>query len=75
MNAGVTATGSTVWDTAQGTYDFVVGVNLLGLFHSVTTFMPQLVAQGSPADLVITASMAGMVASPYSGVYAASKRV
>jgi NAD(P)-dependent dehydrogenase (short-subunit alcohol dehydrogenase family) len=73
LNAGVTSTGSTVWETADTTYDFVVGVNLLGLFHSIKTFVPKLVAQGSAADLVITASMAGMVASPYSAVYAASK--
>lgn len=73
LNAGVTSTGSTVWDTADGTYDFVVGVNLLGLFHSIKTFVPRLVHQGTVADLVITASMAGMVTSPYSGVYAASK--
>jgi NAD(P)-dependent dehydrogenase (short-subunit alcohol dehydrogenase family) len=73
LNAGVTSTGSTVWETPEATYDFVVGVNLLGLFHSIKTFVPKLVAQGSVADLVITASMAGMVASPYSGVYAASK--
>jgi NAD(P)-dependent dehydrogenase (short-subunit alcohol dehydrogenase family) len=73
LNAGVTSTGSQVWETPYTTYDFVVGVNLLGLFHSIKTFVPKLVAQGSAADLVITASMAGMVASPYSGVYAASK--
>jgi NAD(P)-dependent dehydrogenase (short-subunit alcohol dehydrogenase family) len=73
LNAGVTSTGSTVWETADATYDFVVGVNLLGLFHSIKTFVPRLVAHGSAADLVITASMAGMVASPYSAVYAASK--
>ena len=73
LNAGVTATGSTVWETAEATYDFVVGVNLRGLFHSIKTFVPLLVAQGGAADLVITASMAGMVASPYSAVYAASK--
>lgn len=73
LNAGVTSSGSTVWETADATYDFVVGVNLLGLFHSMKTFVPKLVAQGSAADLVITASMAGMVASPYSAVYAASK--
>lgn len=73
LNAGVTSAGSTVWETADATYDFVVGVNLRGLFHSIKTFVPKLVAQGSAADLVITASMAGMVASPYSGVYAASK--
>jgi NAD(P)-dependent dehydrogenase (short-subunit alcohol dehydrogenase family) len=73
LNAGVTSTGSTVWETADATYDFVVGVNLLGLFHSIKTFVPLLLDQGTAADLVITASMAGMVASPYSGVYAASK--
>jgi NAD(P)-dependent dehydrogenase (short-subunit alcohol dehydrogenase family) len=73
LNAGVTSTGSTVWETADTTYDFVVGVNLLGLFHSIKTFVPLLLHQGTAADLVITASMAGMVTSPYSGVYAASK--
>ena len=73
LNAGVTSTGATVWETPRTTYDFVVGVNLLGLFHSVAAFVPRLIAQRRPADLVITASMAGMVASPYSGVYAASK--
>jgi len=73
LNAGVTSTGSTVWETADATYDFVVGVNLLGLFHSIKTFVPLLLHQGTAADLVITASMAGMVTSPYSAVYAASK--
>ena len=73
LNAGVTSTGSTVWETADATYDFVVGVNLRGLFTSIKAFVPRLVEQGSAADLVITASMAGMVASPFSGVYAASK--
>jgi NAD(P)-dependent dehydrogenase (short-subunit alcohol dehydrogenase family) len=73
LNAGVASTGCTVWETPHATYDFVVGVNLLGLFHSIKTFVPKLIAQGSAADLVITASMAGMVASPYSAVYAASK--
>ncbi len=73
LNAGVTSTGTAVWDTSASTFDFLVGVNLRGLFHSVKTFVPALIAQGKPADIVITASMAGMVASPYSGAYAASK--
>ena len=73
LNAGVASSGSTVWETPKSTFDFVVGVNLLGLFHSIKTFVPTLVAQGGAADIVITASMAGMVASAYSAVYAASK--
>lgn len=73
MNAGVTSSGPPVWETNSDAYDFVVGVNLQGLFHSIRTFVPRLIDQGTAADVVITASMAGMVASPYSGAYAASK--
>ena len=73
LNAGVTSTGTVVWHTPAGTFDFLVGVNLRGPFHSIKTFVPALIAQGKSADVVITASMAGMVASPYSGAYAASK--
>jgi short-subunit dehydrogenase len=73
LNAGVTSAGTTVWDTAVGTFDFLLGVNLRGLFHSIKAFVPTLIAQGTSADIVITASMAGMVASPYSGAYSASK--
>jgi NAD(P)-dependent dehydrogenase (short-subunit alcohol dehydrogenase family) len=73
LNAGVTATGTTVWDTPTSTLDFLLGVNLRGLFHCVKTFVPTLIAQAAPADIVITASMAGMVTSPYSAAYAASK--
>jgi NAD(P)-dependent dehydrogenase (short-subunit alcohol dehydrogenase family) len=73
LNAGVTSTGSPVWETASSTFDFVIGVNLQGLFHSIRTFVPLLIEQDVAADLIITASMAGMVTSPYSGAYAASK--
>jgi NAD(P)-dependent dehydrogenase (short-subunit alcohol dehydrogenase family) len=73
LNAGITSTGPTVWDTSLSTFDALIGVNLRGLFHSVKTFVPALIAQGKPADIVITASMAGMVACPHSGAYAASK--
>ena len=48
-------------------------VNLGGLFSSIRAFVPALIDQGTPADIVITASMAGMVASAYSAAYAASK--
>ena len=73
LNAGVAASGTPVWETPDTTYEFVLGVNLRGLFHSIKTFVPILVEQGAAADLVITASMGGMVATPYGGAYAASK--
>ena len=73
LNAGVTSTGATVWNTEASVLDFMLEVNLRGLFFSIKGFIPALIAQGTPADIVITASMAGMVTSPYSGAYAASK--
>jgi NAD(P)-dependent dehydrogenase (short-subunit alcohol dehydrogenase family) len=73
LNAGVMASGTTVWETPDETTDFVMGVNFKAVLHGIKAFVPRLIAQGSAADLIITASMAGMVTSQYSGVYSASK--
>ncbi len=73
LNAGVTSSGRTTWMTPPEIYDSVVGVNLGGLFNSIRAIVPGLVAQQQSSGIVITASMAGLVASAYSGVYAASK--
>jgi NAD(P)-dependent dehydrogenase (short-subunit alcohol dehydrogenase family) len=73
LNAGVTSTGAPIWETPEQAVDFVIGVNLRSLYYSIRTFVPALIAQGGAADLIITASMAGMVASPYIAAYAASK--
>ena len=49
------------------------GFPVYGLFNSVAAFVPGLIEQGGPSSVVVTASMAGLVASPTSGAYAASK--
>jgi NAD(P)-dependent dehydrogenase (short-subunit alcohol dehydrogenase family) len=73
MNAGVTAFGPATWDTSQSSFLGVMNVNLGGLFNSIRGFVPVLKTQETKSAIVITASMAGLVASPYSAVYAASK--
>ena len=73
MNAGVTTTGQPTWATAPAQRDFVFAVNFYGLCNSVAAFVPGLIEQGGPSSVVVTASMAGLVASPTSGAYAASK--
>jgi NAD(P)-dependent dehydrogenase (short-subunit alcohol dehydrogenase family) len=73
LNAGVMASGTPVWETPDETTDFVMGINFTAVLHGIRAFVPRLIAQGSAADLIITASMAGMVTSQYSGVYSASK--
>jgi NAD(P)-dependent dehydrogenase (short-subunit alcohol dehydrogenase family) len=72
LNAGVFAGGYS-WETTLDDWDWVLGVNLRGVVHGVRTFVPRLVAAGVPAHVFITASIAGVVASPASAVYCTSK--
>lgn len=73
LNAGVSYSGPTAWETPASAWDFVFSVNFFALVNQVAAFVPRLIAQGNPADLVITASMAGTVGLPTSAAYAASK--
>jgi NAD(P)-dependent dehydrogenase (short-subunit alcohol dehydrogenase family) len=73
LNAGVSYSGSTTWETPRGAFDFVFGINFYALVDSIAVFAPVLIEQGTPAKLVITASMAGMIGIPTSSAYAASK--
>lgn len=73
LNAGVASTGATLWETSDAAFDLVTGVNLRGLFYSIKAFVPLLLGHDLTSEVVITASMAGLTASPTSGVYSASK--
>jgi NAD(P)-dependent dehydrogenase (short-subunit alcohol dehydrogenase family) len=76
-NAGVGA-GGLLWETSLQDWDWVLGVNLMGVVHGVHFFVPQMLAaaQADPAwrgHIVNTASMAGLVNPPNMGVYNVSK--
>ena len=70
-NAGVGG-GGLSWETPLSTWEWVLGVNLWGVIHGVRTFVPILLEQDE-AHIVNTASVAGLVASPFMGAYNASK--
>lgn len=76
-NAGVGA-GGLLWEHTAKDWDWVFGVNLLGVAHGVRAFTPMMLAaaEADPSyvgHLVNTASMAGLLAPPNMGVYNASK--
>src|SRR5579859_2239554 len=76
-NAGVAA-GGLIWECDPGTWNWVLGVNVLGVAHGVRCFVPMMLeaAAGDPAfeaRVVNTASMAGLVNPPNMGVYNVSK--
>ncbi|WP_234264469.1 SDR family NAD(P)-dependent oxidoreductase [Hydrogenophaga sp. NFH-34] len=71
-NAGVIAAGPS-WKATPQDWQWVFGVNVMGVAHGIRSFVPGMLAQGEPAWVVNTASVAGLVCPPELGVYAASK--
>jgi len=70
-NAGVGG-GGLSWEMPLSTWEWVIGVDLWGVIHGVRTFVPLLMQQ-SEGYIVNTASVAGLVASPFMGPYNAAK--
>jgi NAD(P)-dependent dehydrogenase (short-subunit alcohol dehydrogenase family) len=76
-NAGVGA-GGLIWETTLKDWEWVVGVNLMGVAHGLRVFTPMMLAAAAkdPAfegHIVNTASMAGLLNAPNMGVYNATK--
>lgn len=72
-NAGV-STFNLVADQTPDDWNWVLGVNLWGVIHGVSTFLPVLRGQGTPAHIVNTASVAGLASGvAFLGPYAVSK--
>ncbi len=71
LNAGV-ATSGPLHEQTLSDWEWVLGVNLMGVVHGLDTFLPGLVAQNE-GHVVITASVAGHTAYPSLGPYSASK--
>ena len=76
-NAGVGA-GGLIWEHTARDWEWVMGVNVMGVAHGVRVFTPMMLAaeKADPAysgHIVNTASMAGLVSMPNMGVYNVSK--
>ncbi len=76
-NAGVGA-GGLIWENSLADWEWVLGVNLMGVVHGVRVFTPMMLAAagadpGYEGHVVNTASMAGLVNMPNMGVYNVSK--
>jgi NAD(P)-dependent dehydrogenase (short-subunit alcohol dehydrogenase family) len=72
-NAGV-STFNLFRDQTLDDWKWVVGVNLWGVVHGVQTFVPIMRDQGTPAHIVNTASIAGLVSGvAFIGPYCATK--
>lgn len=74
-NAGVVPSGRyrPVWEYPLEDWKWSFDVNLMGVAHGLRSFIPRMLAQGSEAHVVITASIAGLISGSGSAVYSAAK--
>jgi NAD(P)-dependent dehydrogenase (short-subunit alcohol dehydrogenase family) len=73
-NAGVAAPNLDLWETEPSDFQWVHGVNVLGVAHGVQAFVPRMIASGEEGLVLNTSSADGGV-SPLAQqvVYASSK--
>ncbi len=76
-NAGV-GSGGLIWENTLADWEWVLGVNLMGVVHGIRVFTPMMLeaARKDPSfegHIVNTASMAGLLNPPNMGVYNVSK--
>jgi NAD(P)-dependent dehydrogenase (short-subunit alcohol dehydrogenase family) len=76
-NAGV-GSGGFVWENTLKDWDWVMGVNVMGVVYGVKAFTPMMLERAKSDTnyrgcIINTASMAGLLNAPTMGVYNVSK--
>jgi NAD(P)-dependent dehydrogenase (short-subunit alcohol dehydrogenase family) len=71
-NAGV-GLGGPIWEVPEADWRWILGVNLWGVVHGISTFVPLFIEQGE-GHVVNTASIAGLASAPFLGPYNATKQ-
>ena len=76
-NAGV-GSGGLIWENSVKDWEWVLGVNVMGVAHGVRVFTPMMLEAANQdaawqGHIVNTASMAGLLNAPNMGVYNVSK--
>jgi NAD(P)-dependent dehydrogenase (short-subunit alcohol dehydrogenase family) len=71
-NAGV-GLGAGFLDTELEDWDWILGINVLGVVHGCRFFVPRMVERGAGGHVVNLSSMAGFFATPSLVAYSATK--
>lgn len=72
-NAGVVENNLKSWELSLQDWDWVLGINLMGVVHGVRSFVPRMLAAQEAGHVVNTASIGGLVAGLALPAYSVSK--
>ena len=72
-NAGIGYGARNSWETSLEGWDWIIGVNLMGVIHGIHTFMPIMLGQDTEAHIVNTASVAGLIRNAFNIPYGVTK--
>jgi NAD(P)-dependent dehydrogenase (short-subunit alcohol dehydrogenase family) len=71
-NAGVSGGSSPLWATSENDWNWILGVNLMGVVHGIRSFVPRMLAHGEEGHIVNTSSVLGLSTGGGS-IYSVSK--
>jgi NAD(P)-dependent dehydrogenase (short-subunit alcohol dehydrogenase family) len=71
-NAGVFQSGR-AWEPSLDDWSWSLGVNLMGVVHGLSSFLPRMIDQGTDGHVVNTSSVAALVSGPLTAPYIVSK--
>ena len=71
-NAGVGLVGGFL-DTSRKDWEWLVGINLMGVVHGCDAFLPAMIESGRGGHVVNVSSAAGLLANPQLSAYSATK--
>ena len=71
-NAGCSVSGP-VWEIPKKDIDWITEVNMLSHLYGMRVFIPQMIKQGTPCEIINTESTAGLMTSGNATMYHATK--
>jgi len=71
-NAGI-ASFAPAWELTEDVWQDVIDINLTGVWKTVRATVPTMLEQGSGGSIILTSSIAGLIAFPNLAYYTAAK--
>lgn len=72
-NAGVIENNRPTWEYSLDDWNWVLGINLMGVVHGIRAFVPRMLDGGEAGHIVNTASFGGLISGSATPIYIASK--